>query len=178
MSSIKKTIDRLFGELPTPYGELCQNPITGGWFLGGIDPIAEQRRLARRALLARRWCAKNDPPGLPPRPLDGVGIQDMKRGQGLLHLFAYYAQSIAARGWVVGGHPHFDEYARGMLTSPFAPHFFKENEELLKRFPPRPLAGLGPGCTWLPPQEHAERMAIYHRSRAREAAVERRLSAA
>jgi hypothetical protein len=106
----------------------------------------------------------------------------MKRGQGLLHLFAYYAQSIAGRGWVVGGHPHFDEYARGMLTSPFAPDFFKLNEELTKRFPPRPVAGLGPGCMWLPPQEHAEQMASYRYTQARlarEAAVEaRRLSPA
>jgi hypothetical protein len=98
----------------------------------------------------------------------------MKSGQGLLHLFGYYAQSIAGRRWVVDGHPHFDEYARGMLASAYAPDFFRQNEDLLKRFPPRPLAGLGPGCMWLPPQEHAEQMASYHRSRAREAAAERR----
>jgi hypothetical protein len=185
MDSIQKKVDRLFGELPTPHGRQCQNPITGGWFLGGIDPIEDQKQLARQALLARRWCAKTAPPDLPPLPLHTDDIFNMKIGWGLLHLYGFYARSIACQRYIVRGHPTFDEFARGMLAAPFAPDFFKENEELRKRFPPRPLPGLAPGNIWLPPKEYAERMASYRYTQARlareaaaRAAVDRNLAAA
>jgi hypothetical protein len=184
MGSIKKKIERLFGQLPTEFGTQCQNPITGGWFLAGIDPIEEQKRLARRALLARRWCANNGPADLPPLPVHVEDIYDMKFGWGLLHLFGFYARSIACQNYVVRAHPTFYEFARGMLASPFAPDFFKENEQLVQRFPPRPLAGLGPSNIWLPPDEYERVMASYRYTQAglaREAAraaVERDLAAA
>jgi hypothetical protein len=181
MNSIDKEIDRLFGELPTAYGAQCVNPVTGAGFLWGIDSIAVQKRLARRALLARQWCSDNGPPDLPPLPVHTDDIFDIKFGWGVLHLFGFYAQSIACRNYVVRGHPTFDQFARGMLASPFAPDFFKENEQLLRRFPPRPLAGLAPGNIWLPPAEYAEQMASHLRSQARlarEAAAGRRVSAA
>jgi hypothetical protein len=153
MNSIKKEVDRLFSNLRGTHRAQCQNPVTGGWFLWGIDPIAVQKRKARRALAARRWCAENDPPDLPPLPIRGSEIFDMQVGQGLLHLFAYYARSLADRDWVVEGHPSFDEYARGMLASPHGADFFKRNKELMERFPPRPLAGLGVDNVWRPPED-------------------------
>jgi hypothetical protein len=169
MDSIKKEVDRLFRELPTTYGAQCRNPVTGGGFLRGIDPITVQKRMARQALRARQWCAENDPPDLPPLPIHAWDIDDMQVGQGLLHLFGYYARSLASRGWVLKGHPSFEEYACGMLASPHGADFFKRNKELMKRFPPRPLAGLDVGNYWRPPED-AE-MASHRRSVAREAAA-------
>jgi hypothetical protein len=54
------------------------------------------------------------------------------------------------------------------MASDYAPDFIKNDEELRKRFPPRALNGLGPALVWEPPALHAETMASYRRSRARE----------
>jgi hypothetical protein len=37
------------------------------------------------------------------------------------------------------------------MASEYAPDFIKKDEELQRRFPPRPLAGLGPALVWEPP---------------------------
>ena len=49
-------------------------------------------------------------------------------------------------------HPSFDEYASGVMESEkHAPDFIRDNEEMRKRFPPRPLKGLRSGLYWQPP---------------------------
>jgi hypothetical protein len=172
MGWIERHVDQLFKEIPAEYGSSqCQNPVTGGWFIRGLDPIAPQKRLACRALEAREWSARTGPPDLPPLPVSGEEIDEIKRGQGLLHLFAYFARSIASRDYVVEGHPPFDVYASGMLASPYSADFFKKNEELKRRFPPRLISGLGPDNCSSPPEEHARTMKLHQRSLARKAAA-------
>src|SRR5580693_779977 len=41
-SPIEELVDRLFREIKAQAkrGELCQNPVTGGWFVWRLDPIA------------------------------------------------------------------------------------------------------------------------------------------
>ena len=64
-------------------------------------------------------------------------------------------------------HPSFHDYACGTMASEFQGlDSMKKNPELLKRFPPRHLDGLGPGLYWLPPKQHAEEMESYRRSKA------------
>jgi hypothetical protein len=52
------------------------------------------------------------------------------------------------RDYDTAGHPRFEEYARGVMASPLAPDFVRNDPELLKRYPPTPLAGLGAGLIW------------------------------
>jgi hypothetical protein len=86
-------------------------------------------------------------------------------GKDVRHIVARYARSLDDRKYDVLAHPAFDDYARGLMASEFAPDFIKKKEELQKRFPPRHLNGLGPGLQWLPPKQHAEAMASVRRSR-------------
>jgi hypothetical protein len=146
MTDIKGQVDQLFRQLSIGY---CLNPITGESFINGDDPVGPHKQRACRALEAREWAKRNAPSDLPALPL-GRDIGDIKHGWGLLHLYGYFARSIAARDYVVTGHPPFDIFAQGVLGSPHCHPLMKENAELNKRFPPRHLAGIGPGLTWEP----------------------------
>ena len=66
------------------------------------------------------------------------------------HLVVDFTRSLEANGWEINNHPSFEEFARGVLASEYAPDFTRKNEALLKRYPPRALAGIGPGQVWRP----------------------------
>jgi hypothetical protein len=167
---ISKQVNRLFKEISTEPGALCWNPVTGARFAGDLDPIAPQKRIARNALMAREWFARKGPPELQPLPLHCDDIQRMKCGGGFRHMFGYYAQSLCCLGYDVEKHPSFDDYACGVMASEGAPRFFKENEELRKRFPPRPLSGLNRSTlNWKPPEEYVQTVASRQRSKVRDA---------
>jgi hypothetical protein len=68
-------------------------------------------------------------------------------------------------------HPSFNDYARGLMASEYTPDFIKKDEDLQRRFAPRPLTGLGPALIWEPPALHAKTMASWRRSRARSLAA-------
>lgn len=129
--------------------------------ISGVDLGHSPR--SRRARFARKWFALNGPSDAPPLPLGYDEREDLKVG-GLKHLVAWHASSLACLDYAVGAHPSFDEYARGVMASDETPDFIKKDEELLKRFPPQALRGLGPGLVWEPPAIHAETMRSWHRS--------------
>jgi hypothetical protein len=163
-SPIEELVDRLFSEINAKRGDQCVNPVTGGHFIWGDDPIAPQKSAAVKALRAREWFATNGPPGAPILPLSHRERENLKVG-GLSTVVALYARSLESRDYDTEEHPSFDDFACGVMASDFNGHLWmKEDVELRRRFPPRPLKGLGPGLMWLPPKEHAEIMAIYNRS--------------
>jgi hypothetical protein len=126
----------------------------------------------RRALAARKWFELNSPPDARPLPLGYNEREDLKVG-GLKHLVAWYACSVACQDYAIKKHPSFDDYACGLMASEHISYpaaRIQEDAELLRRFPPRPLKGLGPALIWEPPALHAETMASYRRSIARTAA--------
>ena len=59
---IGREVERLFSENPAQSNGLCTNPVTGQYYVRGVDPIAHRRR--RRTV--RFWPANGLP--LPPRP--------------------------------------------------------------------------------------------------------------
>ena len=124
-----------------------------------------------RAKCAREWFAKNGPPDLQPLPLGYAERERLKAG-GAAHIVAWYARSLANLKYHFGEHPSFDTYARGVMASEFAPEFIKNNPDLLKRFPPRHLDGLGPGLEWYRPKEFAEVMVSVRTRRGRHQAYE------
>jgi hypothetical protein len=52
------------------------------------------------------------------------------------------------RDFETEGHPRFEEYARGVMASPETPDHVRNDPNLLGRFPPTPLPGLGGGLIW------------------------------
>jgi hypothetical protein len=120
----------------------------------------------RRAKAAREWFAEHGPADLQPLPL-GYDEREALKDKSAAHILALYARSLAELKYDVLKHPSFHDYACGTMASEFQGlDSMKKNPELLKRFPPRHLDGLGPGLSWLPPKEHAEAMEDYRRSKA------------
>lgn len=151
MSLLQEHVDQLFADAAPQRGQLCRNPVVGGEWLVGADPIAVQKKRARRALLAREWFYFYGPPDAPPLPLSGIEQEDMRYQDPFHHLVAEYARSLAGNDWDFLTHPSFDDFARGALASEYSPEFTRENAALLERFPPRPLRGLCPGQIWQKP---------------------------
>jgi hypothetical protein len=172
---IGREVERLFRESPDQYwgARIFINPVIGGGYVPGDDPIEPQMEAACRALLAREWFAIHGPPDAQPLPLSYNAREDLK-GRGLLrHIVKWYARSLEGREYDVKEHPSFADYASGVLWEAELPvgglvslpnYPPDELRELKKRFPPRMLKGMGPGLCWLPPKLHAEAMASVRRS--------------
>jgi hypothetical protein len=88
---------------------------------------------------------------LQPLPL-GYAEREALKDTSAAHIVALYARSLAEHKYDVLKHPSFHDYACGTMASEFqGMDCMKKNPDLLRRFPPRPLAGLGPGLYWDPP---------------------------
>lgn len=171
--SVDQQVERLFKVTRRPYGEYCRNPVTGGGYVAGLEPIKPQKEAARRALRAREWFRKHGPADVQPLPLSIYEREPLKLGRGLLnHILAWYARSLEGRKFDVEEHPSFADYVSGVLWEaeqpvggfaglPNGPP--EELRELKKRFPPRMLKGMSPGLKWLPPRLHAEAIASIRR---------------
>jgi hypothetical protein len=157
-------IDRLVDELFAGFrhGEYCRNPITGGGYIHGIDPIAPQKEAARRALVAREWFAINGPSDAQPLPLNQYECEEAWQLRGpWKHIVQLYARSLENINFDVKQHPRFADYVSGVLWEAacvdsdigWLPDYPEEIAQLEKRFPPAKLVGLGPGFFWEPPPE-------------------------
>ena len=163
---IEKEVDRLFSEIKAKRGDQCVNPVTGGRFLWGDDPIGQQKKDAVAALRAQEWFAVNGPPDAPLLPLSHADVEDYRNARGLTGLVGFYARSLDRLDYDVQ-HPSFDDFARGLMATNTNMWGIEKDEVLKKRFPPRPLAGMTPGLYWAPPKEYEETMASYRRARLR-----------
>jgi len=148
MSIIKSQVDRLFADAAPLRGQMCDNPVTGGYWLPGDDPISSQKRMAHRALLAREWIAVYGPHDAPPLPLSDAELDDLKYTDPFSHILSCFGYSLRAHNWDFNRHPNFEDFARGCMASEHAPDFVKKDEVLCKRYPPRPLHGLGSALCW------------------------------
>jgi len=116
----------------------------------------------RAALAARRWYAKHGPQDLQPLPLGYAEREDLKRERhqkqgNASYMLALYARSLDQADYDFDKHPTFEVYASGVMASKYAPPFFNDDEDLRRRFPPRPLLYLGPGVVWVPPKRERDR---------------------
>jgi hypothetical protein len=176
-SLVDREVERLFNQRSARHGEYCENPVTRAGYIHGEDPIEPQKEEARRALFNREWFAMYGPGDLQPLPISPEEW-DPLRGRDLLHyVFALYARSLDGKD--PREHPTFEDYASGVLWE--AEHGSgripggDQREELKKRFPPRKLAGMGPGLSWLPPELYKEWRADCRR-RSKRAALVRKLT--
>ena len=151
VSSITAQVDRIYAAQGWAPNELAYDPFAECSFVYGVDPIEPLKAHACRALLAREHFALNGPKDAPPFPVSPSARENLKSG-GLPHIIAWFARSLDGCDYNLNQHPMFDEYARGVMASEYAPDFIRNDEELLRRFPPRPLDGLGAGLCWVPPR--------------------------
>jgi hypothetical protein len=142
--STQATVERMFSRISHRRGALCQNPVTAGWFVFGEDPIGVQKEAACKALLARDWFAENGPPDAPPLPLNYCDRETMKGRSPLESMVSLYARSLATSKYDFNQHPSFYDFVCGAM----ALDTFWHDDELKKRFPPRPLNGLQKGFIW------------------------------
>ena len=149
-------VDRLFREAPDRLSPTRQNPVTGSSWVSGLDRPGPQKRAARRALVAREVFAWKNP-GMPPLPLSYAEREKLKGKSGVDYIVSVYARSLKAQKYRSIAHPCFPIYARGVMASPFSPDFIIQDQALLKRYPPRPLGGLGPGLYWSPAKSSRKR---------------------
>ena len=156
---IGREVELLFSENPAQSNGLCTNPVTGQWYVRGLDPIAPQKEAAYRALLAREWFAFTAPPDATPLPINWYDREDWKRtGRLLDYIIALYARSLDDR-YDVKEHPTFADYVSGVLWESEhvqgggrLPIYPDELPKLKKRFPPRELEGMESGFYWYPPK--------------------------
>jgi hypothetical protein len=148
---IGREVERLFGQISARRGELCENPVTGGDFVYGFDPIRLQKKVAYHALLAREDFALNGPADAPRLPLEHWECEQVRwSGRPLDYLTGQYAKCVVAL-YNVKARLSFDDYARGVLWEhdnvagsalPFTP---EQLAEMKRRFPPRKqAASFGP----------------------------------
>ena len=142
-------VDRLFRQAPDRLSPTRQNLVTGACWVRGIDRPGPQKRAARRALVAREVFAWKNP-GMPPLPLSYAEREKLKENGGTDYIVSSYAHSLKGQKYRSIAHPCFPLYARGVMASPLSPDFIKQDQALLKRYPPRVLDGLGPGLFWSP----------------------------
>jgi len=160
-------VEQLFSENPPRYGQYCVNPVTGGSYMGGLDPIEPQKDMARRALLAGLWFADCAPPDAGPLPLTGSKIARLKYRDAFSHIKSCFGYSLRSQDWDFTRHPTFEDFAAGVLASEHAPELVLKDQALRRRYPPRKLPGMSPYLVWEPPEQHARTMETYLRYRAR-----------
>lgn len=163
-SPIEGIVERLFSEIKAKRGECCRNPVTGGGFVWGMDPIAPQKKAAVLALRAQEWFAVNGPRDAPPFPLSCDDVERYRNARGLAGIVGFFARSLSRQNCDVSKHPSFDDFARGLMASNTGLWGIEKDENLKRRFPPCPLAGMTPGAYWAPPKEYEETMASYKRA--------------
>jgi hypothetical protein len=146
-TDIKSQVDHLFATAPDRSAKLRENPVTGGSFVAGLEPIRQQKLGAQRALEARAWFAAQKPDDAPELPLTYDDRESLKVN-GLPYIVSLFARSLAHRDYRTEGHPKFDEYARGVMASDMTPEWIREDKQLLRRYTPKPLDGMGGGLIW------------------------------
>jgi hypothetical protein len=145
--TLQNTVDRLFKHATDRHEQIRTNPVTGGRWVNGVDPIKPQKEAAYLAFMAREWFAENGPADAPPLPLSYAERVSVK-GRGLPHVVMCFAYSLKNLNYDFNKHPSFDAYARGVLASPYAPDFITSDQVLVHRYPPETLYGLGRGLCW------------------------------
>ncbi len=160
MSKYTDYVRRLFNDADDRYQQVRTNPVTGGRFMRGLDPLGEQLRLAENVLLVRDWFESQRPADAPSFPLTSADRERIKV-DGVAYIVSLFARSLAMRDYNIGEHPEFEEYARGvMAATDLIPDCLANDPVLLEQYPPTPLAGLSAGLVWWSPKPARRRLGM------------------
>lgn len=147
-TDFKQKVDQLFAKVYDPNSDFCENPVTGEHFVPRLDPVRPRKQYAIRALQAQARFAEEKPADMPDLPLHSRKDEDLKWQSPRNFLVGAYADSLRCRDFRLEGHPDFETFARGLMASPWTPEEFRNDPELLRRYPPKPLKGLRPGLVF------------------------------
>jgi hypothetical protein len=112
-TEIKREVERLFGEISAKRGDLCTNPVTGGDFVYGSDPIKKQKEAAYKRLLVRDYFELHGPADAPRMPTDDYERNRAKHLSGLLgFITAQFIWSLENQD-DLRVHPSFADFASG-----------------------------------------------------------------
>jgi len=120
-------------------------------------------RLNRAGLHARAWHGRYGGADAQPLPLSESEIMAaFLTDDPLPILVGDYSLSLRARDYDYLGHPLFFDYCRGRMADPRTADYLR-TEEMLRRFPEKPLLGLDRGGWWRPLPNRASKLIEYIR---------------
>ena len=121
------------------------------------------KRLEHKAQLARQHFAQHGPCDAPPLPLDHIERGSIHGTSPLNTMVGLYARSWQVSDYDLERHPSFYEYACGAMASEYNGWpGLASDPEMLRRFPPRKLIGLGPGLIWERKKQAKGRRRVCH----------------
>jgi hypothetical protein len=119
--------------------------------ISNAEVLTTERGEWEMAQRAREWFVRSGPADAPPLPLSYDEREALKHG-GIDHIVALFARSLAGLGYNWEKHLSFYEYACGAMALRCLPWFVRNDPQLIKRFPPKPLEGLRQiALCWNPP---------------------------
>lgn len=107
-----------------------------------------KKQIIHAAAAAQEWFALQRPHDAADLPLTYSDRENLKRSSGINYIVSLFGRSLDAREFRTEGHPNFADYAKGVMASSLSPPFIREDVQLLRRYPPVPLNGMGPGLMW------------------------------
>jgi hypothetical protein len=111
--------------------------------------VLEPKGLEYKAQLARQHFALHGPRDAPPLPLGYYERESIKGKSPLNTMVGLYARSWQVCHYDLERHPSFYDYACGVMASEYNGWpGLAHDPEMLRRFPPRELVGLGPGLIY------------------------------
>ena len=120
--------------------------------------VLEPKGLKHKAQLARQHFAQHGPLDGPPLPLGYCERETIKGKSPLNTMVGLYARSWQGCRYDPDLHPSFDDYACGVMASEYNGWpGLATDPEMLRRFPPRKLVGLGPGLIYELPKPPVKR---------------------
>jgi len=136
---------------------LVVSPIFTGSF--SIDNVPKLKRLVHNALRARAWFARQGPPWAQPLPLsEAEYVAFFLSDSAPLYLVGMYSRSLQARDYDFLGHPLLFDYARGVMANPRIRACLRNDPEMQREFPERPLVGLDDRGRWRPLPDRASKL--------------------
>jgi len=119
-----------------------ETPVVGLFHrIGNEAAAAALKELDRRALAARERFKTDGPAWAQPLPLSWDDCCRLAGAGGRMELLGNYAASLLGSKWDAA-HPSFDRFCRGMMADRSTPDYLRNDPELQRTYPPKPLKGL------------------------------------
>jgi len=129
-------------ETYSPGEEWVETPVVGLFHrLQDEAAMAALKELDRRALAARERFKTDGPAWAQPLPLSWDDCCRLAGAGGRMELLGNYAASLLGSKWDAA-HPSFGRFCRGMMADRSTPGYLRNDPELQRTYPPKPLKGL------------------------------------
>jgi len=116
-----------------------------------VERVMELEYTLACGLVAQKCVRETGPSGVPLLPLDIHGCLELTDDENpRVVLFGYYGISLCGDWRDFPLYPSFHDHSCGIMASPHAPDYLKNDAALLAEFPPRLLEGLDRGLGWTP----------------------------